>query len=86
MKKTAEVTCDLIANKIASRITNVSKNSQQNNSETVKNQHDEEIPKDIYVSPAKRQKMIDDLRLIYLYDNGISNINKFVGQYTKSTI
>ena len=37
MKKTAEATCDLIANKTASRITNVSKNSQQNNSETVKN-------------------------------------------------
>ena len=62
----------MIGNKIANavaksydgRITKVSKTSQQNNSETIKNKHDKEIPKEIYVSPEKGQKIIDDLRLI----------------------
>ena len=43
--KTAEATDDLIGNKIANRITGLSKNSQQHNSETVPNKHDKEIPK-----------------------------------------
>ena len=43
IQKTAEATDDLIGNKIASRITKVSKNSQQNISETVANEHDKEI-------------------------------------------
>ena len=37
---------------------------QQNNSETVINGHDKEILKERYLSPEKRQKIIDDLRLI----------------------
>ena len=41
----------------------VSKNSQQNNSETVSNENDQEIPKERYISPEKRQEIIDDLRL-----------------------
>ena len=60
----AEVTGDLIGNKIANRITKVSKNIQQNNSETVTNANDTEIPKERYISPEERQKIIDDLRLI----------------------
>ena len=39
--QTAEATGDLISNKIADRITKVSKNSEQNNSEAVTNEHDE---------------------------------------------
>ena len=39
-QKTAEKTGDLIGNKIADNITRVSKNQQQNNSETVTNEHD----------------------------------------------
>ena len=42
----------------------ISKNSRQNNSETVKNEHDKEVPNERYISPEKRQKIIDDLRLI----------------------
>ena len=46
-------------------ITKVSKNSQQNNSETVTNENDKEIPKGIpkerYISPEERQKIIDNL-------------------------
>ena len=34
----------------------MSKNSQQNISETVTNEHDKEIPKEIYVSPEERQE------------------------------
>ena len=62
--KTVEATGDLIGNKIANRITKVSKNSQENNSETVTNDHDKEIPKERYISPEERQKVIDNLRLI----------------------
>ena len=47
------------------KITRVSKNSRQNNSETVTNKHDTEIPKGKYISPEERQKIIDNLRLIY---------------------
>ena len=43
-------TGDLIGNKIADRITKVSKSSQQNHSETVTNEHDKEIPKERYIS------------------------------------
>ena len=60
--KTAEETRDLIGNKIADRITKVSKSSQQNNSETVSHEHDKEIPKERYISPDKRQEIIDELK------------------------
>ena len=53
----------MIGNKIANRITNFSKNSQQNNSETVTNKHDQAIPKERYVSSEERQEIIDELRL-----------------------
>ena len=53
----------MIANKIANKITKLSKNSQQNNSETVTNEHDKEIPKERYVSLEERQEIIDELRL-----------------------
>ena len=45
IQKTAKTTGDLIGNKIANKITIVSKNSQGNNSETVTKEHDKEIPK-----------------------------------------
>ena len=40
IQKTGEATGDLIGNKIANKITEVSKISQQNNSEAVTNEHD----------------------------------------------
>ena len=49
---------------MANKITGVSKKSQQNNSETVTNENNKEIPKERYISPEKRQKNIDHLRLI----------------------
>ena len=60
--KTAEATDDLIGNEIADKITGVSKNLQQNNSETVANEDVKEIPKEI--SPEEINKMINDTRLI----------------------
>ena len=59
IQKTVEVTGDWIDNKIDNRITKVSKSLQQNNSETVTNEHNKEIPKEKYVSPEKRQEIID---------------------------
>ena len=36
------------------------KNSQQNNSETVAIKNDKEIPKERYIPPEERQKIIDN--------------------------
>ena len=58
IQKTAASTDDLIGNKIAHRITKVSKNSQQNDSETVTNNHDKEVPKESYISPEEGQNSI----------------------------
>ena len=67
IQKTAEATGDLIGNKIADavaklyngKITRVSKASPQNNSETATNEEER-----YNVSPEKRQKVTEDLRLI----------------------
>ena len=69
MQKASQATADLISNKTANRITKASRTSPQNNSETVTNEAenielDKEIPKERYISPEQRQKIIDDLRLI----------------------
>ena len=64
IQKTAELAGDLIGNKIADKVANVSKKSStrsQNNED-----NDElEIPKERYVSPEKRQQILDELRLVY---------------------
>ena len=52
----------MIGNEIASKSKGVLKGPQQNNSETVTNEHDEEITKERYVSPEERQEIIDELR------------------------
>ena len=56
IQKTAEAIGDLIGNKIAVKITKISKTLQQNNSEILKNEHNEKIPKQRYVSPEKKTK------------------------------
>ena len=43
------------------KIIKVSKNSQQNNSETVTSESDKEISKERYISPEERQKIIDNV-------------------------
>ena len=54
IQKTAEATGDYIGNKITNRITKVSRRLLKNNSETITNEHDKEIPKERYISPEKR--------------------------------
>ena len=60
----------MIGNKSADKINKVSITSSQNSSETVTNEAEnldlieKYLKKDIYISPEKRQKIIDDLRLI----------------------
>ena len=51
-------------NKIANKITKVSKSSLQNNLEKSTNEHDKKIPKESYIYSEKRQQIIDDLTLI----------------------
>ena len=52
VQKTAEVTGDLIGNKIADKITSIGKPKEKT----------KEI-EEIYISPERRQHIIDDLRL-----------------------
>ena len=59
IQKTAEATGDLIGNKIADKITSYSKNPAN---ETHSNDVSDEIPKERYISPQERQKIIDELR------------------------
>ena len=54
VQKTAEATEDLIGNKIADKITSIGKWKEK---EKTKN------TEEIYISPEKRQQIIDDLKL-----------------------
>ena len=60
IQKTVEATADLISNKIADKITRVSKKPSNNNNEDV------EITahKKRYISPEERQQIINELRLV----------------------
>ena len=61
IQETAEATGDLIGNKIADKITSVSKKSNNNN-----NNEDVELTthKKRYISPEERQQIINELRLV----------------------
>ena len=59
IQRIAEATGNIKGNKIAGKITRVSKTSPKNNSET----NEEVTIREKYISPALRQKIIDDLRL-----------------------
>ena len=61
IQKTAEATGDLVGNAIANKITSISKKLA---SEPHSNAASNEIPKERYISPQERQKIIDELRLI----------------------
>ena len=60
--KTAEATGDLIGNEITDKITSASKKSQ--NEEVQSNEVNNEIPKERYIPPKERQKIINELRLV----------------------
>ena len=61
IQKTAEETGNLVGNKTADEITSISKKRA---SEPHSNAVSNEIPKERYISPQERQKIIDELRLI----------------------
>ena len=66
-KKTAEATGDLIGNKIVDKITSISKCPKEFHLKEFHSKTDEneiEIPKERYISPEKRQQIIDELRLV----------------------
>ena len=75
VQKPAEATGDLIGNKVADKITSIGKLKEK----------EKEKPKataEIYISPEKRQQIIDDFRsflknVTLLYKNGISKNCKF---------
>ena len=54
LQKTAEATGDLIGNKIADKITSIGKPKEKKKTKGIE---------EIYISPEKRQQIIDDLRL-----------------------
>ena len=69
IQKAPEATVDLIGKKIADKVPKVSKTSSQSKSQVLRNktenmEPDKEIPKERYVTPEKRQKIIDNLKLI----------------------
>ena len=59
----AEATGYSVGNKTTNKTTLVSNNSQQNNLETVTFEDGKLIPKERYISPKERQRLIDDLWL-----------------------
>ena len=48
------------------KIIEISKKLQQNNSETVENQNDKDILKDMYIYLEEKQKIVDNLRSIII--------------------
>ena len=65
IQKTTEATGNLIGNKIADKITRVSKKSSTELHSKNDNVYSEiEKPKKRYISPEERQQIIDELRLV----------------------
>ena len=62
--KTAEATGDLIGNKIAVKITTVSKKSNANIETETDRASPKDVPKKRQISPEGRQQFIDELRLV----------------------
>ena len=71
-KRKKAAACDLIGNKIADKITRVSKTSPQNNSGT---NREKERVKDIYLQKKEKKIMID---IIIQYNNRISKNNDLI--------
>ena len=72
IQKTAEATGDLIDNKITDKITSVSKTySTENSKKTYSDDGIEAPKKKRYIYPEERQQIIDELRLVQQYNNGI---------------
>ena len=74
VQKTAEVTVELIGNKIADKITSLVETKS-------KEKEKEDERQKIYIPPKKRQDIIDDL-MIFLtpYNNGVPEHHKRIRQ------
>ena len=67
IQKIAEATCDLIDNKIADKITNVSykkSTKELHNNDEIKKDVEIDTLKKRYISPEERKQIIEDLRLV----------------------
>ena len=67
IQKTAEATGDLISNKIADKITSVSKKKstkELHNNDEIKEDVEIDTPKKRYISPEERKQIIEELRLV----------------------
>ena len=68
IQKTAEATSDLTGNKIADKITSVSKKSNSNNNNNNNNINNEDVEltthKKRYISPEERQQITNELMLV----------------------
>ena len=90
IEKTTEASGNLIGNKIADKMKNVSTSPKkfysQNSSKELHsktNEKETEIPKEVFISPEKRQQIIGELRNNNNNNNGISKNNRLARQYTK---
>ena len=63
IQKTSEATGDLVCNKIADKITSVSKKSNEK-LPTIDEDAELTTPKKRYISPEERQQIIGELRLV----------------------
>ena len=63
IQKAAEPTGDLVGNKVADKITSVSKKTQDNESEAG-SASPKDVPTKRYISPKEIQQIIDELRLV----------------------
>ena len=72
IQKAVEATDDLIGNKIADKITSVSKKFSTEHSKNDDANTEIEVPRKRYISPEEKRQIIDELRLLQQYNNRIS--------------
>ena len=83
-QKTAEATSDLVGNKIADKIKSISKKFAKK-LPTIDEDAELTTHKKRYISPEKRQQIIDELRLVpkNYYKNGIPKNSKLVRKHIR---
>ena len=86
IQKTPEGIGNLTDNKIADKITSFSKKSPTELYFKELPNDEMEAPKKSYISPEERQLIIDKLRLVQQYNDGISKNSKFVRQQNIKSI
>ena len=64
IQKTAEANGDLIGNKIADKITSISKKKELHNNDEKEEDIEITTRKKRYISPEERERIVDELRLV----------------------